>query len=140
MTDRHTFPKSERLCGEKTIAKLFKEGASGFVYPFKYVYLCEQDSQQQAKIDSGELLAGEPRVAVLVSVSKRYHKRANKRNLNKRRIREAYRLNKGILTECSANSRKSVNLALIYVTKERLEYKTVENAIQKILATVASRL
>lgn len=140
MTQRNTFSKNERLCGEKTISRLFSEGESGFVHPFRYVYLCEQDSVEQRHIDAGDIAKSSPRVAILVSVSKRYHKRANKRNLNKRRIREAYRLNKSLITESSVKSQKSVNLALIYASKEVAEYKTVEHAVRKILTAVASRL
>ncbi|MFI3330491.1 MAG: ribonuclease P protein component [Rikenellaceae bacterium] len=124
MEQRHTFTKSERLCSQKTISELFEKGSSGFIFPFRYVYTV------------GEV-GDYPNLRLLISVSKRYHKRANKRNLNKRRIREAFRLNNHPLKlELNAKA-KSINLALIYSSKECLEYKTVENAVKKILANIS---
>lgn len=189
--------KQERLSGEKRISRLFDQGESGFVHPFRYVYLCEEVASKESD-DSDEVVAGTgtgtetgteveakagtevevmatageevggkaegkaeakavvravvkaeaapnsnpatPNVAILISVSKRYHKRANKRNLNKRRIREAYRQNKGLLTSGSLSSGKSVNLALIYISKEVLDYKSIESAVKKILLAVKSSL
>ena len=78
-----------------------------------------------------------PEVEVLFSVPKRYHKRANKRNTLRRRSKEAYRLNKLSLTETSRCQGKSIDIALIYSSKEVLPYKTIENAICKILDEVS---
>ena len=73
-------PHDERLRSFGAVRRLFQDGHGGFVYPFRYLLFAEADT--------------EPSVRLLFSVPKRYHKRANKRNLLKRRMREAYRLNK----------------------------------------------
>lgn len=125
MDKPYALPKSERLCSLTAVRRLFKDGASGFVYPFRYMVISEQSTT--------------PSVEVLFSVPKRYHKRANKRNLLRRRMKEAYRLNKSTLTSSTLAKGQAVDIAFVYSSKEILPYKTIEYAICKILNEVNSR-
>ena len=70
---------------------------------------------------------------------KKFHKRANRRNLLRRRAKEAYRLNKGLLL-AEGGKTAAVDVALIYSSKEIVPYKTVENALRRILQQIAERL
>ena len=126
----YTLPHSERLRSLKAIRRMFGEGRGGFVYPFRYIWIA--DKQEGESEGRG--------IEVMFSVPKKFHKRANKRNLLKRRTREAYRLNREELCERISQAGVEVNLAFIYSTKEVHSYKTVENAVQKILAQVCERL
>lgn len=126
----YTLPRSERLRSLKAIRRMFGEGRGGFVYPFRYIWIA--DKQEGESEGRG--------IEVMFSVPKKFHKRANKRNLLKRRTREAYRLNREELCERISQAGVEVNLAFIYSTKEVHSYKTVENAVQKILAQVCERL
>lgn len=123
MTDR-SLPRSERLRSLGAIRRMFDGGEGGFVYPFRYVWFAEADERSSAE--------------VLFSVPKRYHKRANRRNLLRRRTKEAYRLNRERLFPDGAAA--AVDLALIYSSKEVADYATIERAVQKILTQVAGRL
>lgn len=80
-----SFPKSERLTQIKVIDSLFQKDSTNvsqrFVYPFRVLYL----SNAQANLEFPQ---------IVISVPKRKFKKAVDRNLLKRRIREAYRLNK----------------------------------------------
>ena len=76
---------------------------------------------------------------ILFSTPKKFHKRANRRNTLRRRMREAYRLNKGILLEHSEVNRH-LQVALIYSSKEILDYKTIENATKRILQNICEQL
>jgi ribonuclease P protein component len=125
MTKPYALAKSERLSSLTAVRRLFKDGASGFVYPFRYMYITDESTT--------------PSVEVLFSVPKRYHKRANKRNTLRRRMKEAYRLNKASLTESATQRGVDMDIALVYSAKEVLPYKTIENAICKILAEVFER-
>ena len=125
MDKPYALAKSERLSSLTAVRRLFKDGASGFVYPFRYMTIIEESAT--------------PSVEVLFSVPKRYHKRANKRNTLRRRMKEAYRLNKASLITNTAQRGLGVDIALVYSSKEVLPYKTIENAICKILAEISER-
>jgi ribonuclease P protein component len=121
---RFTFKKEERLCSKKQIEKLFSEGTSFLIYPLKVIY---------TNIDFNEPVNAKAAFAV----SKKLFKKAVKRNLVKRRIREAYRLNKHILAE-----RKSAQTAIIfiYVGKEILDFAAIEKAMQRSLISVSKKV
>lgn len=125
MMKPYALPKSERLHSLTAVRRLFKDGSSGFVYPFRYTTLIEKSTS--------------PSVEVLFSVPKRYHKRANKRNLLRRRTKEAYRLNKETLVSLATNETLAVDIAIIYSSKEILPYKNIEYALRRIVAEIASR-
>lgn len=122
----HTLPKSERLRSLGAVRRLFSDGRSGFVYPFRYMIFAEESAS--------------PSVEVLFSVPKRYHKRANKRNLLRRRTKEAYRLNKSQIVDVATARGKALDIAIIYSVKERVPYKTIENAVRRILQELGSAM
>ncbi len=141
-----SFPRSARLKSKRLIDSLFANGKGGFIYPLRYVVedRAGQYGSEQEELKNGETVdetRGKPialarldsgyGVQVLVSVSKRYHKRAVVRNLLKRRIREAYRLNKYFLEG------RSLSIALLYSSNDILEYKLIEDAVRKIIAKIA---
>ena len=126
----YTLPRSERLRSLKAIRRMFGEGRGGFVYPFRYIFLA--DKKEGESEGRG--------IEVMFSVPKKFHKRANKRNLLKRRTREAYRMNREGLCEKLQQGEEAIMLAFIYSTKEVHSSKTIENAVQKILAQVGERL
>ena len=128
----YTLPRSERLRSLTAIRRLFGEGRSGFVYPYRYVWLAGKQSDEVPSDGRG--------IEVMFSVPKKFHKRANKRNLLKRRTREAYRLSRESLVERAKERGVELQLALIYSTKECHNYKTLENAVQRILAQVCEHL
>lgn len=123
MPDR-SLPRSERLRSLGAVRRLFEEGESGFVFPFRYVWLAEPDATGP--------------VEVLFSVPKKFHKRANKRNLLRRRTKEAYRLRKAILR--LENRPSGLDIALIYSTKEILPYSRIEQAVCRVLETIAGAI
>lgn len=111
----YCFPKQEKLCSKLEITNLMENGKWGSFDLFRYCYLA----------------TGEDRPARLViSVSKRFFKRAVKRNLLKRRIREAYRLNK------SQFSLQGMDIMVLYSTKELLNYTRIEEQVLRILTKV----
>ena len=119
----HSLPRTERLRSLGAVRRLFESGESGFIFPFRYVWFAEPDTEQS--------------VEVLFSVPKKFHKRANKRTLVRRRTKEAYSLQKQILHD---GRPVNLDLALIYSSKETLPYKTVANAVRRILESVVEHL
>lgn len=111
--------KQNRLSHEKDISLLFKDGGSFFRYPVRLVFRLRDFS-------------GDVNFRVMVVVSKRYFKRANKRNLLKRRLKESFRINQHIISE-NIPEGKTLDLAFIYVSSEILEYQQIEQSVLELL-------
>ncbi|HEY0654513.1 MAG TPA: ribonuclease P protein component [Chryseosolibacter sp.] len=109
------FVKKERLNNEILIKELFERGSSFYLFPFKVHFMNNPDPDF-------------PFHQVLFSVSKRNFKRAVDRNLLKRRMREAFRLNK----ESLPASRKLL-IAYIYTAKEILTFTQIQERLVKTL-------
>lgn len=113
--ERHTLPKAERLSGKTTISTLMRSGRYVAVPPLRCCFRKRED--------------GEP-CRIAVSVPKRLFKRAVKRNLVKRRLRESFRLQKESLPA-------GFDLMLIYGSPEILPFSEIYAAVGMILANVA---
>jgi ribonuclease P protein component len=112
---KNTFGKEEKLCSEKDIDILYKTGTSFLQHPVVFYYLPAAPSERFTR--------------VLVSVSKKKFKKAVDRNLVKRRLREAYRLNKRSLS-------KTYHLALVFVANSLLNYPEIEKAVKQGLEKI----
>ena len=111
-----TLPKRERLSGKTAIGALMKKGRWGVAGCLKYCVLSP---------------GGDEVTRMMVSVSKRSFKRAVKRNLLKRRLRESYRTQKDLL-----GSTGPLDLMLVYNSKEILEYQVIRQDVAEILRRV----
>ena len=111
-----TLGKKERLSDKKDIDRLVREGK---FRPGEGLRSC-------VLYDNGLDFS-----RILVSVPKKMFKRAVKRNLLKRRIREAYRLNKHILKDGGND------ILFSYNCKEVLDFKTLEAEVITILSRIA---
>jgi ribonuclease P protein component len=124
----YTFKKEERLCNKKLIDTLFHNGSSFLCYPFKASWLFVDEPQQFP-------------VQILFSVSKKRFKRAVDRNLLKRRMREAYRLNKQqYLYDLLNSNGKKIVLSLGYIGKEIVASDFTEKKMLKLLSQLGAEL
>ena len=110
---KYTFPKDEKLTSEKLIQELFDKGSSFYLYPFKVFFMPHPDPAQLTH-------------QVLISVSKKLFPKAVDRNLIKRRMREAYRLNKPF-----PDIPKKLVIAYIYSIKEKLPAAQLKERLAK---------
>lgn len=122
-----TFPKSERLCSKILIDKLFNEGNKNYSYPLKALWLIHK-------------LPENVPVQCLISVSKRRFKRANKRNFLKRRIREAFRLNKNPLHVCAESHGLQLAMIFLYNTDELHNYQLIEERMRELIAEIITEI
>jgi ribonuclease P protein component len=125
MSKIYTFTKEERLCNKKLIDELFHNGSSFLCYPFKVSWLISTETQPYP-------------AQVLFAVPKRRFKRAVDRNLLKRRMREAYRLNKEQHLYLPLKEKdKQIIVSIGYIGKEIAEYTLVEKKMLKLLNSLA---
>lgn len=122
-----TYPKIERLNSKILIDKVFTEGHKLYSYPLKMLWLSTELPQAIS-------------VQSLISVSKRRFKRANKRNLLKRRIREAFRMNKNSFYQLIEKAELKIALVIVYNSNDLVDYHTIEQAIINLLEQVLSKL
>lgn len=109
-------PKTERLSGATAVAALLEHGKHFQAGCLRCKYLPRADE-------------GPSRI--VVSVPKRSFKRAVKRNLLKRRIRESYRRQKSLLTG-------TWDLLIVYTSREVLPYEAIFADMTEMLCKMES--
>lgn len=122
MNARKTFGKSKRLTGNKNIQSLLSSGNQvAFQYPFRFIF--KKNSNSSAS-----------RYRVLILVSKKKFPKATQRNRIKRQLRELFRLNQHLLHDFLTDKNLYVDIAISYVSTEKLEFS---KHLQSFLAGIA---
>lgn len=122
-----TFTKGERLSAKSSIEGLFRGGSSFFIYPYRVVYLLvdKSDSLHPAE--------------VLVSVPKKKFRSAVARNRIKRKVKEAYRLQKNSLLYPYLNKEQEVlHVAFQYVANKDLSFEILAKGMEEVLKKLAN--
>jgi ribonuclease P protein component len=117
---KQTFNKQERLCSKIQIDLLFSNGKHKIQYPLKMMIL-ETPVNLEYKAQA------------MFIVPKRQFKKAHDRNLLKRRMREAYRLNKDFFYNQLTTNNKKVIVAFLYIAKKEENYATIDTALKKLI-------
>ncbi|MGB0887343.1 MAG: ribonuclease P protein component [Vicingaceae bacterium] len=120
MITKNKYSKNEKLKSKKDLEHLFKKGKSINAFPVRLIYV-KKNELMNVSINAG------------VTVSKKNIKLAVNRNLIKRRIREAYRLNNKAIIESLKKNNTEINLMFIYTSKEVLPYHKIEAKIKTLL-------
>lgn len=114
----YTLTKQERLCGKTAISALMEKGRWGSYGCIRYCVLAPGGAEVSR---------------IMVSVPKKNFKRAVKRNLLKRRIRESYRMRKEMLAG------GPVDVLFYYNTKEVLSTAEIGAVIEGVLGAIARK-
>ena len=144
MSQRFTWKRAEKLKSRKRIERVFREGKSFSLFPYRVIFLLESvGAPGPAGVGDG-VAPGEGSARMVVKgdwaalqagfgASSRHFKKAVDRNRIKRLGREAYRLQKEPLLQRLTGKGLSLAVFFIYTGKELPEYATVTEKIGVIL-------
>jgi ribonuclease P protein component len=108
-----SFPKSEKLCGKLIVDQLYKQGKRFVVWPLRVSYIISPDNANR----------------ILIWAPKSLFRHAVDRNRLRRQMREAYRLNKEMLS----HSDTRYHIAFNYIDKNMQDYQVISKAMKKAL-------
>ncbi len=109
---------------------LFTTGLKFKVQPLLVYYQLSSIATSEEKV---ELLQ------MGVSVGSRYFKKAVDRNLIKRRIREAYRLNNQDLKQVLHKSNNRMDVFFVYTVSDKLTYDHIQETMKRVLQNLIDK-
>lgn len=138
---RYTLRKDEKLRHKRLVEDLFAEGKSLYDFPLRLTWrLIDADRL------NGSFRSGIPQkvgnIQMLVTVPKKKRRHAVDRVLMRRRIREAYRLNRLPLKSVAEKLENAgtLSLAFIYISDQNLPYSLVETKMKRLLSKIMNNI
>lgn len=128
MSSKKTFLKEERLCSKVLLSALFTTGSSFLLYPYRVTWLLATLPQNTP-------------AQVVIGVSKKKFKKSVDRNLIKRKIKEAYRLNKAQLLYADLEScNNKIIFSVNYIAKDILAFDTISVKLKNTLQMLSKQV
>lgn len=124
---KFAFPKKEHLKSKSIIENLYAQGSSATAFPLRAIFLPVPKQQDN------------PTAAILINVAKKRFRHAVDRNLMKRRIREAYRLNKLPFIEELEKREKQLAVAILYIDNRHSSTRYLQHKMQKLLSAIIEK-
>lgn len=141
VSERLTLRKGEKLRHRTLVDALFSEGKNIYEYPIRMTWrLLDETSLKSEFRDRPP--ARIDRVQMLVTVPKKKRRKAVDRVLLRRRIREAYRLNRLELkrTVNQIPEIGTLSLAFIYLHNQNEDYHLIERKMKCVIDKLVDKL
>ena len=138
---RLTLRKDEKLRHRSLVERLFREGDSVFEFPLRMVWM--KLTQEELSQNFRDTIP--PRIGplqMMVTVPKKKRRRAVDRVLMRRRIREAYRLNRAPVKDsvAAAGGTGLLAMAFVYAHDGNVSYAKVEKKMKALLSRLNESL
>lgn len=136
-----SFPKSERLRHKILIDSLFSEGKSIYEYPFRMVYRQLSEAELEASFRTGTPEGIAP-LQMMVTVPKKKRRHAVDRVLMRRRIREAWRLQRRQLRHLIEENPglRTLSVALIYICDDNLPSSRITSKLSRLISRLSQSI
>jgi ribonuclease P protein component len=116
--------KEEKLCSRTAVDRLFGEGKSLMAFPLRAAYRLRP--------------RGEHPVQFLISIPKKRIRKAVGRVTLRRRVREAYRLNRRELLQGPLEQAGwGVDIAFVYLDSNPAPYSVIDEKMRSLLSRIA---
>ena len=116
--------KEEKLCSRTAVDRLFSEGKSLMAFPLRAAYRLRP--------------RGEHPVQFLISIPKKRIRKAVGRVTLRRRVREAYRLNRRKLLQGPLEQAGwGVDIAFVYLDSNPAPYSVIDEKMRSLLSRIA---
>ena len=137
---RFTMGKSEKLRHRTLVEGLFSKGETLYEYPLRLTWRIMDVEEMESSFRTG-LPPRLGRLQMMITVPKKKLRHAVDRVLIRRRIREAYRLNRiPLLHSVLDRDNIYLELAFIYLHKEESDYFTIEKKMKRLLSKLEEKL
>lgn len=137
---RLTLRKGEKLRHRSLVDALFKEGRSIYEFPLRLSWrtLSEKELEETFSDHVPDRIDA---LQMLITIPKKKRRHAVDRVLMRRRIREAYRLNRGDLKKAvELNPElRTLSIALIYLSDKNLPYSTIEQKMKLLFQKLSKK-
>jgi ribonuclease P protein component len=128
MSREYTLGKEERLKSNLSIQELLKHGRVESRFPLKIYWDFSPDPQQKYPVRAA------------IGVPKQKFRRAVDRNLMKRRLREAYRMNKYTLYDSLDHHQQKIQLIILLLSDEFIPFDQLEKGLHELLRLMINKL
>lgn len=118
--------KYEKLCSRTAINNIFQGGKSAICYPLRAAFSITEKEETPAQF--------------LITIPKKKVRKAVNRVLLRRRIREAYRLNRGVLLPYLEEKGISIKIAFVYLSDEISDYATIDERMKSLLKKITNTI
>ena len=135
------FPKEERLHHRSLVDGLFRFGKSFYEFPFRVTW--RTMNREELRENFRNILPDNiGNLQMMVTVPKKKRRHAVDRVKMRRRIREAYRLNRSSL-KSSVDKREdmgTMSIALVYIHDKNLPYSLIEEKMCSLLEKLKRKI
>ena len=123
------------MCSRTAIDMLFAGGRSVVAYPLRAVVAVKRCGDDTGSEPGQDIVA-----KFMITVPKKKIRTAVGRVLVRRRIREAYRLNRSILAQALQPAGSVAEIAFLYMDTSIADYATIEASMKKLLSKISSQV